>query len=109
MLRSSQHSQRDSRLGHDGCLVVCFVNRQGRADTGMLDASSRDGLLIYRHQAYYFARDDRVYRAFVERLDRHKDVIQTKLGRRLRWRLNALRRHLEGRSKNYRVRDVYSV
>ncbi|KAI0723421.1 hypothetical protein C8Q76DRAFT_395056 [Earliella scabrosa] len=52
--------------------------------------------------AYYFARDDRVYRAFVERLDRHKDVIQTKLGRRLRWQLNALRRHLEGRSKNYR-------
>ncbi|RDX53100.1 hypothetical protein OH76DRAFT_1399703 [Lentinus brumalis] len=50
---------------------------------------------------YYFARDDRVYRAFVERLDRHKDAIQTKLGRRLRWQLNALRTHLEGRSRNY--------
>ncbi|KAI0721908.1 hypothetical protein C8T65DRAFT_565432 [Cerioporus squamosus] len=51
---------------------------------------------------YYFARDDRVYRAFVERLDRYKDAIQTKLGRRLRWQLNALRTHLEGRSRNYR-------
>ncbi|RPD61962.1 hypothetical protein L226DRAFT_535339 [Lentinus tigrinus ALCF2SS1-7] len=51
---------------------------------------------------YYFARDDRVYKAFVERLHRHRDAIQTKLGRRLRWQLNAMRTHLEGRSRNYR-------
>ncbi|KAH9943039.1 uncharacterized protein BXZ73DRAFT_40794 [Epithele typhae] len=53
---------------------------------------------------YYFARDDRVYRAFVERLDRHQDTIRTKVGRRLRWQLGALRVHLEGRSKNYRTK-----
>ncbi|KAH9922026.1 uncharacterized protein BXZ73DRAFT_91709 [Epithele typhae] len=43
---------------------------------------------------YYFARDDRVYRAY----------IRTKVGRRLRWQLGALRVHLEGRSKNYRTK-----
>ncbi|KAI0751321.1 hypothetical protein C8Q80DRAFT_1099496 [Daedaleopsis nitida] len=51
---------------------------------------------------YYFARDDRVYRAFVERLDRQQDAIQTKLGRRLRWQLRALCNHLEGRNRSYR-------
>ena len=56
---------------------------------------------------YYFARDDRVYRAFVELLDRHKDSIQTKVGRRLRWQLNTLRTQLEGRSRNYRVSVAY--
>ncbi|KAI0771473.1 hypothetical protein BD413DRAFT_475639 [Trametes elegans] len=52
--------------------------------------------------AYYFARDDRVYRAFVERLDRHKDAIQLKVGRRLRWQLRVLRTQLEGRNRTYR-------
>ncbi|KAM5532425.1 hypothetical protein V8D89_013919 [Ganoderma adspersum] len=52
---------------------------------------------------YYFARDDRVYRAFVERLERHRDQIP-KLGRRLRWQLRALRSHLEGRSRAYRAK-----
>ncbi|TBU32153.1 hypothetical protein BD309DRAFT_967457 [Dichomitus squalens] len=52
---------------------------------------------------YYFARDDRVYRALVERLDRHKDELP-KLGRRLRWQLRALRTHLEGRSRAYRAK-----
>lgn len=55
---------------------------------------------------YYFARDDRVYRAFVERLDRHQDAIQTKVGRRLRWQLRALRNHLEGRNRNFRVSEA---
>ncbi|KAI1792950.1 hypothetical protein LXA43DRAFT_299990 [Ganoderma leucocontextum] len=52
---------------------------------------------------YYFARDDRVHKAFVERLDRHKDQIP-KLGRRLRWQLRVLRSHLEGRSRAYRAK-----
>ncbi|KAI0352692.1 hypothetical protein OH77DRAFT_1497725 [Trametes cingulata] len=52
--------------------------------------------------AYYFARDDRVYRAFVERLDRHRDAIQLKVGRRLRWQLRVLRTQLEGRNRTYR-------
>ncbi|KAI0366399.1 hypothetical protein BV20DRAFT_971918 [Pilatotrama ljubarskyi] len=52
--------------------------------------------------AYYFARDDRVYRAFVERLDKHKDAIQLRVGRRLRWQLRVLRTQLEGRNRTYR-------
>ncbi|KAI0649984.1 hypothetical protein C8Q79DRAFT_902510 [Trametes meyenii] len=52
--------------------------------------------------SYYFARDDRVYRAFVERLDRHKDAIQLKVGRRLRWQLRVMRAQLEGRSRTFR-------
>lgn len=54
-------------------------------------------------QSYYFARDDRVYRALVERLDKHKDAIQSKVGRRLRWQLRVLRTQLEGRARTYRV------
>ncbi|KAI0773843.1 hypothetical protein C8Q74DRAFT_1438226 [Fomes fomentarius] len=52
---------------------------------------------------FYFARDDRVYKAFAERLEKHDDIVRTKLGRRLRWQLNALRTHLEGRSRTYRT------
>ncbi|EIW61747.1 uncharacterized protein TRAVEDRAFT_117826 [Trametes versicolor FP-101664 SS1] len=52
--------------------------------------------------SYYFARDDRVYRALVERLDKHNDAIQSKVGRRLRWQLRVLRTQLEGRARTYR-------
>ncbi|KAJ6538597.1 hypothetical protein B0H10DRAFT_2140615 [Mycena sp. CBHHK59/15] len=52
--------------------------------------------------SYYFARDDRVYKAFVERLDQHKNVIQFKLTRRLKWQMRVLRTVLEGRSTTYR-------
>ncbi|OSC99129.1 hypothetical protein PYCCODRAFT_1470405 [Trametes coccinea BRFM310] len=51
---------------------------------------------------YYFARDDRVYRAFVERLEQHKDAIQSKVGRRLRWQLRVLQTQLEGRNRTFR-------
>lgn len=51
--------------------------------------------------AYYFARDNRVYKAFVERLDQHKVVIQNSLSRRLRWQLRVLRTVLEGRTTTY--------
>ncbi|KAH9894236.1 hypothetical protein C8Q73DRAFT_790798 [Cubamyces lactineus] len=51
---------------------------------------------------YYFARDDRVYRAFVERLEKHKDAIQSRIGRRLRWQLRVLESKLEGRNRTYR-------
>ncbi|KAF8211199.1 hypothetical protein K438DRAFT_1806875 [Mycena galopus ATCC 62051] len=51
---------------------------------------------------YYFARDDRVYKAFVERLDEHKTAIQNKLSRRLKWQLRVLRAVLEGRTTTYR-------
>ncbi|KAJ8501471.1 hypothetical protein ONZ51_g582 [Trametes cubensis] len=51
---------------------------------------------------YYFARDDRVYRAFVDRLEKHKEAIQTRVGRRLRWQLRVLELKLEGRNRTYR-------
>ncbi|KAJ6516003.1 hypothetical protein C8R45DRAFT_811479 [Mycena sanguinolenta] len=51
---------------------------------------------------YYFARDDRVYKAFVERLDEHKAGIQNKLSKRLKWQLRVLRAVLEGRTTTYR-------
>jgi len=52
--------------------------------------------------SYYFARDDRVYRAFIERLDRHSRAVERTLGRRLRWQLRVLRKVMEGRTTNYR-------
>ncbi len=104
ILTGSQRGERDSGPRHDGCLVVCVVGHKGRTNAG---ANLVYLFLLFTtlmiEQMYYFARDDRVYRAFVERLDRHKDAIQTKLGRRLRWQLNALRTHLDGRSRNYHV------
>ncbi|KAF7301345.1 hypothetical protein MIND_00699700 [Mycena indigotica] len=51
---------------------------------------------------YYFARDDRVYKAFVERLDLHKAAIQAKLSKRWKWQSRVLRTVLEGRTTTYR-------
>lgn len=65
--------------------------------------------LKYTVQTFYFARDDRVYKAFAERLEKHEDIVRTKLGRRLRWQLNALRTHLEGRSRTYRVSVIFQI
>ncbi|KAH7922456.1 hypothetical protein BV22DRAFT_1070433 [Leucogyrophana mollusca] len=52
--------------------------------------------------SYYFARDDRVFKAFAERLDTHKAVIHRSLSRRLKWQLRVLRNVLEGRNTTYR-------
>lgn len=54
-------------------------------------------------QSYYFARDDRLYKAFVENLDKYKIAIQHSLTRRLKWQLRVLRSVLEGRTTTYRV------
>jgi len=52
--------------------------------------------------SYYFARDDRVFKAFADALDRYKSEIQTSVNRRLKWQLNILRTTLEGRTITYR-------
>ena len=88
-------------------MVVGAPGCARRASTGMSRFASRSLQTIILYQAYYFARDDRVYRAFVERLDRHKDAIQLKVGRRLRWQLRVLRTQLEGRNRTYRVGPIY--
>jgi len=51
---------------------------------------------------YYFARDSRVYVAFVEGLDKNQPAIQNKLGKRLKWQLRVLRTGLEGKGITYR-------
>ncbi|KAF7331985.1 hypothetical protein MKEN_00078800 [Mycena kentingensis (nom. inval.)] len=61
-----------------------------------------EALGIEQIPTYYFARDDRVYKAFVERLDAHKSAIQLKMTKRLKWQLRVLRTALEGRTTTYR-------
>ncbi|KAF8897453.1 hypothetical protein BD779DRAFT_1490939 [Infundibulicybe gibba] len=51
---------------------------------------------------YYFARDDRVYKAFVHKLDIHKEALNSRASRRLKWQLRTLRTTLEGRLTTYR-------
>ncbi|KAG6378818.1 hypothetical protein JVT61DRAFT_13097 [Boletus reticuloceps] len=50
---------------------------------------------------YYFARDDRVFRAFAARIDTHRNAIRRHLSRRLKWQLRVLRQVLEGRNTAY--------
>ncbi|EJD53821.1 hypothetical protein AURDEDRAFT_110562 [Auricularia subglabra TFB-10046 SS5] len=52
--------------------------------------------------AYYFARDDRVYKAFTERLQQHRDAVSRLRSRRLRSQLQILEDTLEGRSTTLR-------
>lgn len=54
-------------------------------------------------QSYYFARDDRVYKAFLERCDTHKAQIARSCPRRLRWQMRVLTTCLQGRQLSFRV------
>jgi len=56
--------------------------------------------------SYYFARDDRVFRAFSDAFDKYKLEIQMRASRRLKWQLNILRTTLESRTITYRVSNV---
>lgn len=60
------------------------------------------GQILSIFQPYYFARDDRVYKAFTDRLDQHKDAIR-RLSKRLRWQIEVLREVMEGRSLSFSV------
>ncbi|KAL4075935.1 hypothetical protein J3A83DRAFT_4357072 [Scleroderma citrinum] len=53
---------------------------------------------------YYFARDDRVFRAFADRIEIHRGVIHRNLSRRLKWQLRLLGQVLEGRNTTYRAK-----
>lgn len=50
---------------------------------------------------YYFARDDRVYRVFTERLDRHREDINRRLNKRLKSQFSTLRTILQGRARSW--------
>ncbi|KAF5369836.1 hypothetical protein D9758_001133 [Tetrapyrgos nigripes] len=52
----------------------------------------------------YFARDDRIFKAFAERLETHEALIRTNLSRRLKWQLRVLKTVLEGRNTGYRTK-----
>ncbi|KAF9452470.1 hypothetical protein P691DRAFT_804603 [Macrolepiota fuliginosa MF-IS2] len=52
--------------------------------------------------SYYFARDLRVYKAFQERLDKHKREIRRLTNKRLKWQLRVLSAVMEGRSITFR-------
>lgn len=56
-------------------------------------------------QSYYFARDDRVYKAFIDRVEQYKDVIQRKGSKRLKWQIRVLKVALDGRNTTYNVRQ----
>ena len=64
---------------------------------------------VYTVQFYYFARDDRVFRAFADRIDTCRNSIHRHLSRRLKWQLRVLRQVLEGRNTTYSVCDVPSM
>ncbi|KAJ8698235.1 hypothetical protein PTI98_004968 [Pleurotus ostreatus] len=50
---------------------------------------------------YYFARDDRVFKALCDRLRQHESELP-KLSRRLRWQLRVLKVALEGKTTTFR-------
>jgi len=51
--------------------------------------------------SYYFARDDRVYRVFTERLDQHRDEINRRLSKQLKSQLTTLRTIMQGRARSW--------
>jgi hypothetical protein len=53
---------------------------------------------------WYFARDDRVYKAFCERLDVQKGAVERTANRRTRWQIRVLRKALEGRATTFRMK-----
>lgn len=53
---------------------------------------------------YYFARDDRVFRAFADRLELHQNALHRNVSRRLKWQLRLLRQVLDDRHVTYRAK-----
>ncbi|OJA16993.1 hypothetical protein AZE42_00578 [Rhizopogon vesiculosus] len=51
---------------------------------------------------YYFARDDRVFKAFMDRVNANQAAIRRALSRRLKWQFRVLQNVLEGRSTTHR-------
>lgn len=60
-------------------------------------------------QIRYFARDGRVFGAFAERLDTHRELVERCCGRRLRAQLVLLREGFDGRAITHRMRLLTSL
>ena len=54
-------------------------------------------------QSYYFARDDRVYKSFVDKIGQYSAEIKHSCTRQLKWQLQVLKDGLGGRSLTFRV------
>jgi len=52
--------------------------------------------------SYYFARDDRVYKAFADRLVKFRGTINKLAGKKLKWQLRVIETLLDGRATTYR-------
>lgn len=87
-------------------LIATLEDYVANATVDLLMLGAWSGALESVHgdaiPSYYFARDDRLYKAFVENLDKYKIAIQHSLTRRLKWQLRVLRSVLEGRTTTYR-------
>jgi len=55
-----------------------------------------------RIPAWYFARDDRVFKALEERLDHNRKAVERTCTRRLKWQIRVIRKVMEGRTTSYR-------
>lgn len=62
----------------------------------------QDSIQVDPIHTWYFARDDRVYNAFVDRIARYKGEITRKASKRLKWQLRVLEKALAGRNLMYR-------
>ena len=68
------------------------------------DTLIKSSIHPYMKKTWYFARDDRVYKAFCSLLDQYQGNARQKLTKRLRWQIRVLRTVLEGRQMSWRVR-----
>lgn len=92
------------RLINAECLVKCINICRRRANTGTFSRRFLpDFYYLQATQSYYFARDLRVYGAFQDRLETHKNEIKRLINKRLKWQLRVLSAVIEGRSITFRV------
>ncbi|KAJ7031444.1 hypothetical protein C8F04DRAFT_1110286 [Mycena alexandri] len=82
---------------------VALAGHGFRRYAGKMLKAGRDNCSI-RRLPHYFARDERVFNAFTEKLDTHRELVfESKcIGRRLRSQLTVLRECLDGRATTYR-------
>ncbi|KAJ7722382.1 hypothetical protein B0H16DRAFT_1600516 [Mycena metata] len=92
-------------------IIAALEDYIGNATADLLMMAAWDGVrqaapddTLTAIPPHYFARDERVFNAFVEKLDTHRQLVfESKfIGRRLRSQLTVLRECLDGRATTYR-------
>lgn len=79
------------------------VYQQALCRYDILLASFIKFLIGFHFQTYFFARDDKLYKAFQERVGNFRDELAT-LDPQLQEQVQVLKGSLEGRTLSYRVR-----